>query len=105
MAAVLMLGFSALLLWARRNPRDRRGVVAITLAAIAGLTLGNVAMGTSGAIAWDALARTLAIQTMLLAIFSASAWMLRGCEAEPSAAGEQGGSDRDDDAAAAEGRS
>jgi CHASE2 domain-containing sensor protein len=77
-AAALMLGFSAILVWAQRSPRYRRGVLAVTLLVIAGLASANVASGVSGDIPWSELAPTLAIQAVLLAMFSVSAWMKRG---------------------------
>jgi hypothetical protein len=71
-AAVLMLGFSAILVWAHLRTRERRAVLAITLVAILGLAAGNVALGLSGAMTWGALAPTLAIQAALTAMFASS---------------------------------
>ena len=71
-AAVLMLGFSAVLVWAHLRTRERRAVLGITLAVVAGLAAGNVALGLSGAMSWTQLAPTLVIQAVLATLFGAS---------------------------------
>jgi hypothetical protein len=68
-AAVLMLGFSAILVWAHRRTIERRAVLAITLGVVVALAAGNVALGVSGAMSWMSLAPTLAIQAVLAALF------------------------------------
>jgi hypothetical protein len=68
-AAVLMLGFSAILVWAHRRTIERRAVLAITLGAVVALAAGNVALGVSGAMSWMSLAPTLAVQAVLAALF------------------------------------
>ena len=70
-AAVLLLGFSGLLLWADRRPLERRAVLGVTLGVVGLLALGNVWLGASGSMAWAELAPTLAIQALLAALFLA----------------------------------
>jgi hypothetical protein len=69
-AAVLMLGFSAILVWAHLRTRERRTVLAITLGVVVALAAGNVALGMSGAMSWMSLVPTLAIQVVLAALFA-----------------------------------
>jgi hypothetical protein len=71
-AAVLMLGWSVVLVWAHLRTRERRAVLAITLGVVLALAAGNIALGAAGAMAWSALAPTLAIQAVLTALFAAS---------------------------------
>jgi hypothetical protein len=71
-AAVLMLGFSAILVWAHLRTRERRSVLAITLGVVLALAVGNVALGVSGAMSWSALAPTLAIQAVLAVMFGSA---------------------------------
>jgi hypothetical protein len=71
-AAVLMLGWSAVLIWAHLRTRERRAVLAITLAVVLALAVGNVALGLSGAIPWPQLLPTLVIQAVLATLFTAS---------------------------------
>ena len=81
-AAVLMLGWSVVLVWAHLRTRERRAVLTITLVVVAGLAAGNIALGATGAIAWGALAPTLAIQAVLLALFATSARIARAAALE-----------------------
>ena len=71
-AAVLMLGFSAVLVWAHLRTRERRAVLAITLAVVLALAAGNIALGASGAMPWARLAPSLVIQAVLAALFGLS---------------------------------
>ena len=71
-AAVLMLGFSTVLVWAHLRTRERRAVLAITLAVVLALAAGNIVLGMSGAMRWVQLAPTLAIQAVLAALFGLS---------------------------------
>jgi hypothetical protein len=71
-AAVLMLGFSSVLVWAHLRTRERRAVLAITLVVVLTLAAGNVALGASGAMTWTSLAPTFAIQAVLTAMFATS---------------------------------
>jgi hypothetical protein len=68
-AAVLMLGFSAILVWAHLRALQRRAVLAITLGVVVALAVGNVALGVSGAMSWISLAPTLGTQAVLAALF------------------------------------
>jgi hypothetical protein len=70
MAAVLMLGFAGLLLWADRRPFERRGVLGITLLVVMGLAAANAYLGLSGARPWADLLPSLAIQAALAVLFS-----------------------------------
>jgi hypothetical protein len=70
-AAVLMLGFSAVLIWAHLRTRERRAVLAITLGVVLALAAGNVALGMGGT-PWQQLAPTLVIQAVLAAMFGLS---------------------------------
>ena len=69
-AAVLMLGWSVLLVWAHLRTRERRTVLAITLGVVLALAAGNIALGLSGATPWTQLVPTLAIQAVLTALFA-----------------------------------
>ena len=71
-AAVLMLGFSAILIWAHLRTRERRAVLAITLVVVLALAAGNIALGLSGAMPWQQLVPTLAIQAVLATLFGIS---------------------------------
>ena len=71
-AAVLMLGFSVVLVWAHLRTRERRAVLAITLAVVLALAAGNIALGVSGAMPWARLAPTLVIQAVLATLFGLS---------------------------------
>lgn len=86
MAAVLMLGFSAILIWAHLRTRERRGVLAITLAVVLGLALANVVLGLTGAIPWSQLAAPLAIQAVLTVMFALSIQIARKAALERAAA-------------------
>ena len=71
-AAVLMLGFSAILIWAHLRTRSRRGVLAVTFVVVLALAVGNIVLGLSGATPWAQLAPTLVIQTILAVMFGLS---------------------------------
>ncbi|MDR3686562.1 MAG: hypothetical protein P4L93_06380 [Coriobacteriia bacterium] len=71
-AAVLMLGFSAILVWAHLRTRERRGVLAITLAVILALAANNIALGTTGTLPWAQLVPPLVIQAVLATLFASS---------------------------------
>ena len=76
-AAVLMLGFSAILIWAHLRTRERRAVLAITLAVILALATYNVVLGATGTVAWSGLAPSLVIQAVLAAMFAVSVAIAR----------------------------
>jgi CHASE2 domain-containing sensor protein len=71
-AAVLMLGWSVVLVWAHLRTRERRTVLAITLGVVVALAAGNVAFGMTGAIPWSQLAAPLLIQSALVVLFGLS---------------------------------
>ena len=81
-AAVLMLGFSVLLIWAHLRTRERRAVLSVTLGVVVALTAGNVAFGASGTMAWSALLPSLAVQCVLIVMFSASVVFARAAAIE-----------------------
>lgn len=85
-AAVLMLGFSVLLVWAHLRTRERRAVLAVTLGVVLALAAGNLALGATGAMSWGSLAPTLAIQAVLTAMFSASVVIARDAAREAGVA-------------------
>ena len=93
-AAVLMLGFSVLLVWAHLRTRERRAVLTLTLGVVIALAAGNVALGVSGAMTWGELAPTLAIQAVLAVLFAASARIARAAAAERAAELAAGGAGR-----------
>ena len=71
-AAVLMLGFSAILIWAHLRTRTRRGVLAITLVVVLALAASNIALGLAGALPWAQLTPVLLIQAILAVMFGLS---------------------------------
>jgi peptidoglycan/LPS O-acetylase OafA/YrhL len=71
-AAVLMLGFSAVLLWGHLRTRERRTLLAITFVVVLGLAAVNLILGASGAMTWSQLGPTLTIQTVLAVMFGLS---------------------------------
>jgi hypothetical protein len=71
-AAVLMLGFTAVLIWGHLRTRHRRTLLAITCVVVLGLASGNISLGLAGAMAWSQLAPTLAIQAVLATMFALS---------------------------------
>jgi len=81
-AAVLMLGWSVVLVWAHLRTRERRAVLAITLAVLLALGAANLALGVTGASAWGALAPTLAIQAVLVVLFATSIRIARAAALE-----------------------
>ena len=72
MAAVLMLGWSVVLVWAHLRTRERRAVLAITLGVVLALAVSNIAYGLSGSLPWAQLAAPLAIQAVLGTMFGLS---------------------------------
>ena len=71
-AAVLMLGFAAVLIWAHLRTRHRRMVLAIALVVVVALTVSNLALGFSGASSWVTLLLPLVVQTILIIMFALS---------------------------------
>ncbi len=77
--ASLMLGWTALLIWASRRPVERRFVAALTVLVIYGLVLTEIVAVVSGALeAWRMLP-TWCLQAVLLALF-ASAYHYRSLQ-------------------------
>lgn len=68
--ASLMLGWTALLLWASRRPAERRFVAALTVLVIWGLVLAEIAAVHSGAISIARMAPTWCLQAGLLVLFA-----------------------------------
>lgn len=73
MAASLMLGWTVLLLWANRQPLERKGVLAITIVpVILGLVVTEVWAVLSGFLALGALVPVWVLQAALCALFAFS---------------------------------
>jgi len=70
-AASLMVGWTALLLWARRRPVERRVVAALTVLVIYGLVGTEVAAVATGAMPLWRVVPTWGLQAVLLALFAA----------------------------------
>jgi len=71
-AAVLMFGFTAILMWAGFCPVERRFVLLVTLGVIVTLASVNVMSGVMGWQSWDTLIAPLLIQTVLTTLFTTS---------------------------------
>ena len=71
-AAVLMFGFTAILIWAQLKPVRRRGILFITLAVIITLATVNVVSGLRGLLPWNKLIGPLVIQGTLVMLFTLS---------------------------------
>ena len=71
-AAVLMFGFTAILVWAQARPIERRAVLLITLAVIVSLAVVNLVAGCTGVRPWNRLLPALCIQTVLGTLFAVS---------------------------------
>lgn len=69
-AAALMLGWTALLLWAAQRPLERRDVAALTVLVIYGLVLSEIAAVLAGDIAAWRMIGTWFLQAVLLALFA-----------------------------------
>jgi hypothetical protein len=69
-AAALMLGWTALLLWAYRRPLERRFVAALTVLVIYGLVIAEVVAVLTGALEPWRMAPTWCLQAGLLALFA-----------------------------------
>jgi len=73
MAASLMLGWTVLLLWANRQPLERKGVLVITIVpVILGLVVTEVWATWSGFLAVGALVPVWVLQAALCALFAFS---------------------------------
>ncbi len=69
-AASLMLGWTALLVWAYQRPMERRFVAALTVIVIYGLVLTEVVAVRSGQIALWRMVPTWGLQAILLGLFA-----------------------------------
>jgi hypothetical protein len=69
LAAALMLGWTALLLWADRRPLERRGVLPLTVLAIAGLAAAGALAVSLGLIPWQRMLPTWLWQAALASFF------------------------------------
>jgi len=67
--AALMLGWTALLLWAYRRPLERRGVAALTVLVIYGLVTAEIVAVASGDMAAWRMIPTWCLQAVLLGLF------------------------------------
>jgi hypothetical protein len=75
MGASLMLGWTALLLWADREPLDRRGVLLLTVVpVIAGLAANELRGVRTGFLPLAPVAGIWGLQVLLAALFLASYW-------------------------------
>ncbi len=68
--ASLMLGWTALLVWAYRRPMERRFVAALTVFVIYGLVLTEVVAVLSGHVAAWRMVPTWCLQAVLLGLFA-----------------------------------
>lgn len=68
--ASLMLGWTALLLWASRRPVERRFVAALTVLVIYGLVATEIAAVVGGYVAVARMVPTWGLQAALLALFA-----------------------------------
>jgi len=68
----LMLGWTVLLLWARRSPLERRFVAALTVLVLYGLVIAEVVAVASGTIPAWRMAPTWVLQTGLLLVFASA---------------------------------
>jgi hypothetical protein len=89
MGASLMIGWTALLLWAARRPLERSGVLVLTVVpVIGGLVLNEIAGIARGFVAAGPLVPVFVLQLALGALFLASHRMarppLRATRAKPS---------------------
>jgi hypothetical protein len=77
-AASLLLGWAALLLWADRRPLARRDVLALgVVPAVAGLALGEASVAALRTHPIDPVVAVLALQLGAAAVFAWSWWRTR----------------------------
>ena len=72
MGATLMLGWTALLLWADRRPLERRGILSLTVAVIAGLAANELRSVVAGFLPFERVAPIWILQGALVALFLGS---------------------------------
>jgi hypothetical protein len=68
--AALMLGWTALLVWAYQRPLERKAVAALTVLVVYGLVAAEIAAVAAGDIAASRMAPTWCLQAGLLALFA-----------------------------------
>jgi hypothetical protein len=73
----LMIGWTVLLLWAERNPVERRGVLAITSVVVIGLVVCSLYALHSRFAPITTMAPVVAFQILLISLFSYSYWITR----------------------------
>lgn len=69
-AASLMLGWTLLLVWAARQPLERRAVAALTFLVVGGLIVTEVVAAVSGILEARRLVPTWGLQAFLLMLFA-----------------------------------
>ena len=74
LAAALMLGWTALLLWADREPLERRGVLLLTILVVVGLAGAGVYAVASGTIVFDRMVPTWLCQAAISSYFLFAYW-------------------------------
>lgn len=70
-AAALMLGWTALLLWAYHRPIERRAVAGLTILVIVGLAMAEIWAVSSSLISVSRIVPTWALQVVLVTLFTA----------------------------------
>lgn len=69
-AAVLMLGWTVLLLWARTSPIERAFVAELTFLVIVGLVIAEIAAVEAGGLLAGRMIPTWSLQAILLVLFA-----------------------------------
>jgi len=85
----LMFGWTVLLLWADRDPHERRGVLAITIAVILGLIASGFYALYSNFAPFSSVAPVLAFQILLIVLFTYSYMITRNHEGFRGSKGTQ----------------
>jgi hypothetical protein len=86
MGASLMLGWTALLLWADRKPLERKDVVAITLVPVVlGLVVNEIFAVREGFLSAEAMAPVWVAQTFISVLFAFSYFNARKLQRTPIA--------------------
>jgi hypothetical protein len=84
MGASLMLGWTALLLWADRKPLERKGILIITVVpVIVGIAIAKVVAVSTGFTTLGSAIPTWALQTVLIVLFTLSYRNARRVETRP----------------------
>jgi hypothetical protein len=72
MGASLMLAWTILLFWAYRKPLERRSIALFTVIIVTGFVITEIVLSGHGDIPFSKFLGSLAMQTILLALFSYS---------------------------------